>query len=315
MSLDAIVAARSDGARGTDLASLARTAEEHFYLAMLATRDGDVVAATTLADRASRLDPDRVVYAESARYLTRLETGTAIDVYATPEAFTAFASGGGNVGLYRATHHALRDEYAAHHPYRLLDIGTGEGHGLLPALTSEVGHVDFVEPSVPRGEIVAAELSRRGVSHRAYPMTAQELTRLADVGPWDLTQETFAMLALGRQDRLRLFSWLRPRTKRLMIVEFDVPEPGTGLTAAWFRYVVERYERGLREYDRDRDLVAQGFLIPVLLGVLGDASHQQHHEQPIARWLEDLTTAGFQPDPPRHLYDYWWGPAYLITAA
>ena len=45
MSLDAIVAASSDGARGTDLTSLARTAEEHFYLAMLATRDRDVVAA------------------------------------------------------------------------------------------------------------------------------------------------------------------------------------------------------------------------------------------------------------------------------
>ncbi len=315
MSLDAIVAASADGTRGTDLTSLARTAEEHFYLAMLASRDRDLVAAAALADRASRLDPDRVVYAESARYLTRLETGTATDVYATPEAFTAFVSGGGNVGLYRATHRALRDEYAAHHPYRLLDIGTGEGHGLLPALTSEVGHVDVVEPSVPRGEIVAAELSRRGVSHRAYPMTAQELTRLADVGPWDLAQETFAMLALARQDRLRLFGWLRPRTKRLAIVEFDVPEPGTGLPAAWFRYVLERYERGLREYDRDRDLVAQGFLIPVLLGVLGDASHQQHHEQPIARWLEDLTTVGFQPDPPKHLYDYWWGPAYLVTAA
>lgn len=315
MSLDAIVAASSDGTRGTDLTPLARTAEEHFYLAMLATRDRDVVAAAAFADRASRLDPDRVVYAETARYLARLETDTAIDVYATPEAFTAFASGGGNVGLYQATHRALRDEYAAHHPYRLLDIGTGEGHGLLPALTSDVGHVDFVEPSVPRGELVAAELSRRGVSHRAYPMTAQELTRLADVGPWDLTQETFAMLALSRQDRLRLFRWLRPRTKRLMIVEFDVPEPGTGLSAAWFRYVVERYERGLREYDRDRDLVAQGFLIPVLLGVLGDAGHQQHHEQPIARWLADLTAAGFQPDPPTHLYDYWWGPVYLVTAA
>jgi hypothetical protein len=315
MSLDTIVAVSSDGAQDTDLTSLARTAEEHFYLAMLATRDRDVVAAARLAEQASRLEPDRVVYAETARYLSRLETGTAIDVYATPEAFTAFASGGGNVGLYRATHRALRDEYTAHHPYRLLDIGTGEGHGLLPALTSEVGHVDFVEPSIPRGELVAAELSRRGMSHHAYPMTAQELTRLADVGPWDLTQETFAMLALGRQDRLRLFSWLRPRTKRLTIVEFDVPEPGTGLTAAWFRYVVERYERGLREYHHDRDLVAQGFLIPLLLGVLGDASHQQHHEQPIARWLEDLTAAGFHPDPPKHLYDYWWGPAYLIAAA
>jgi hypothetical protein len=39
MSLDAIAAASSDGARSADLTPLARTAEEHFYLAMLLTRD------------------------------------------------------------------------------------------------------------------------------------------------------------------------------------------------------------------------------------------------------------------------------------
>ncbi|HEX6075747.1 MAG TPA: class I SAM-dependent methyltransferase [Micromonosporaceae bacterium] len=314
MSLDAIAAASSDGARSADLTPLARTAEEHFYLAMLLTRDGDVTGAATLAEQASRLDRDRAVYAETARYLARLETGEPTDVYATPEAFTAFASGGGNVGLYQATHRALRDLYAAQRPHRLLDIGTGEGHGLLPALTPDVSHVDFVEPSVPRGELVATKLASRNVSHRGYPMTAQQFTELADVGPWDLVQETFALLALDRRDRLRLFGWLRARTKRLTLVEFDTPDAGLGLTPSWFRYVIERYERGVREYDQDRDLVAQGFLIPVLLGVLGDGSHQRHHEQPIARWIKDLAVTGFQPEPPRHLYDYWWGPAYLVSA-
>ncbi|MGH3661618.1 MAG: hypothetical protein ACRDTQ_07140 [Micromonosporaceae bacterium] len=314
MSLKTIRAAADAGATWQQLTSVADTAEEHFYLAMLRSRAGDVTGAADLADRARHLDPDRVVYAETARYLARLATGERTDVYAAPEAFTAFASGGGNVDLYAATHRALRDRYAKHRPGRLLDIGAGEGHGLLPSLTADVGHVDLVEPSAARGELVAAELSRRGVSHRAYAMTAQQFSGLQEIGPWDLAQETFALLALDRQDRILLFSWLRTRVKRLLLVEFDTPELGSGLTPEWFRHVVARYERGIREYDSDRDLVAQGFLAPVLLGVLGDAAHQQHHEQPIAQWVTDLAAAGFDPAPPQWLCDYWWGPAYLIEA-
>jgi hypothetical protein len=130
----------------------------------------------------------------------------------------------------------------------------------------------------------------------------------------DLAQETFALMTLNRQDRAALFTWLRPRTERLVVVQFDVPDLGAGLEPRWFCYLVERYDHGIRQYDADRELVTQGFMVPVLLGVLGDDTHQQHHEQPIGWWADDLTTAGFAPAEPRRLYDYWWAPAYLLTA-
>lgn len=218
------------------------------------------------------------------------------------------------MGLYRAVHQALRSLYTGRSGLRLLDIGSGEGHALLPALTPEVVAVDAVEPAKQRLALVAAELDRRGVEHRAYPCTVQEFTARTDVGPWDLAQETFALLTLPRAERIEVLTWLRPRTERIALLEFDVPELGCGLEPARFRYLVDAYERGLREYDTDRSLVAQGFLVPVLLDTLTEHD-QAHAEQPIGRWVEDLTTAHFTPDPPRHVHDYWWAPAYLGTAS
>jgi len=121
-------------------------------------------------------------------------------------------------------------------------------------------------------------------------------------------------LTLSRADRVDLFTWLRPRAALLALIEFDVPELGHGLEPARFRYLIEAYERGLREYDGDRELVAQGFLVPVLLGTLAETD-QAHSEQPIERWVRDLIAAHFKPEQPRRIHDYWWAPAYLITAA
>jgi SAM-dependent methyltransferase len=176
---------------------------------------------------------------------------------------------------------------------RLLDIGCGEGHALLPALTAEmktVAEVDAVEPSRQRLAVVTAELGRRGIKYRAHPCTVQEFTTRAGAGRWDLVQETFALLTLSSADRMDLFTWLRPRTARLALIEFDVPELGHGLEPARFRYLIEAYERGLREYDSDRELVAQGILVPVLLGTLSETD-QAHSEQPIERWVLDLKAA------------------------
>jgi hypothetical protein len=311
MSLDRLWTANRDGATLGELRTQARTGQEQFYLAVLALSRGDRPAAVELAGRAARDEPERVVYAETARYL---EAGTEIeDVYAAPEPFTAFATGGGNVGLYRAVHQALRSVYAGHPAIRLLDIGTGEGHALLRALTPEIVEVDLVEPAPDRLALVVDELGRRGVRHRAHPCTVQEFTTRAD-GSWDLAQETFALLTLSRAERVELFRWLRPRVGRLASIEFDVPELGRGLEPTRFRYLIEAYERGLREYDADRGLVAQGFLVPVLLETLAE-TEQAHNEQPIKCWVDDLAAARFEPAQPRHLYDYWWAPAYLITAS
>ncbi|MGA4845753.1 class I SAM-dependent methyltransferase [Streptomyces sp. G5(2025)] len=313
MSLEHMHQALVEGAKADELASSATSAEEFFYAAMVAHRCGDVLSAAELSARAAALEPRHGVYQEVERHLRSGKP--AADVYAEPEAFTAFAQGGGNVGLYQATHQALRSQYAAHRPGRLLDIGSGEGHGLLPSLTADVGHVDSIEPSAQRLGLVTAELSRRGVPHRGHPVTVQEFTATCSTEHWDLVQETFALLAVDRQERRELLRWLRPRTDRLAFAEFDVPALGEGLAPQWFRYLTSRYDRGIREYDgADRSVVAQGFLIPVLLGMLGSQEHQRHHEQPISRWVEDLRDAGFAPLPPQYLFDYWWAPAFLLVA-
>lgn len=312
MSLERLWSAHRGGDTPDELRRSARTGHERFYLAALAYSVGDRAAAADLAGQASRDDPDRVVYAETARYLAS-GGADAVDVYASPEPFTAFATGGGNVGLYLAAHEALRGVYDGHTAIRLLDIGCGEGHALLPALTRAVAEVDAVEPSRERLALVAAELTRRGVRHRAHACTVQEFTRIDEGARWDLTQETFALLTLPRAERIELFTWLRPRTTRLALIEFDVPELGRGVEPRRFRYLVDAYEHGLREYDDDRDLVAQGFLVPVLLDTLAETG-QAHAEQPIGDWVRELTAAGFRPAAPRHVHDYWWAPAYLITA-
>ncbi len=292
MSLDEIWTAHRSG----QPLSLS-TAEEHFYSAVLTGSAAEAALAASLA-------PDRLLYAETARYLASSDTEQ--DVYRTPEAFTAFATGGGNVGLYRAAHEALRSAYAGQSAIRLLDIGTGEGHGLLPALTPDVAFVDVVEPSAERLGLVTTELARRGVTHRAHVGTAQEFMTQAS-GPWDLVQETFALLAVPRAERIELFTWLRARAKQVAFIEFDVPDLGHG--PAWFRHLCEVYEQGVREYSDS--LVIQGFLVPVFL----DALHGQlHTEQPISRWVDDLTAAGFQVEEPKRIFDYWWAPAYLLRA-
>lgn len=211
MSVERIWEAHRDGAGLGALRPLATTPEETFYLAMVAHCTGDMRGGAALAQQAAELDPEQAVYAETARYLRADERR---DVYGATAAFTALASGGDNVGLYRAVHRALRAQYATHRPGRLLDIGTGEGHSLLGALTGDVGHVDVVEPSAQRLAVVAADLARRGVPHRAYAMTAQRFAAGPEAGPeagpWDLVQETFALMILSRQDRAALFGWLRP---------------------------------------------------------------------------------------------------------
>ncbi|GGP52476.1 class I SAM-dependent methyltransferase [Saccharothrix coeruleofusca] len=309
MDVEAIWQAHRAGTPLTELR--ADTALELFYLAVLADAGGDRAGAREFAGAAAERAPGRELYAQTARYLQRDDDA---DVYRSTEAFTAFATGGGNVGLYRAEHRALRSCYAGHHGLRLLDIGTGEGHGLLPALTPEVAEVDLVEPAAERLAVTTAALRDRGVAHRAHVSTVQDFLAREDVGPWDLVQETFSMLVVPREDRVRVLARLRERTERIAMVEFDVPEIGSGVEPAWFRHLVDRYERGVREYDEDRDLVAQGFLVPVFLNAL-DQGTPLHTEQPVSRWVAELEAAGFTVREPERIFDYWWAPAYLITAS
>jgi hypothetical protein len=153
-----------------------------------------------------------------------------------------------------------------------------------------------------------------GVANRGHPLTAQAF--LAGPGSdrrWDLAQSTFALHTLAPDDRDGVLRALAGRVAALVVVEFDVPvfaDRGPEHAA----YCVERYERGLAEYRDDGGLVAQGFLMPVLVGQFSPGLPRVTYEQPIARWVDAVVDAGFGEVHARPVCPYWWADAHAVVA-
>ena len=75
-----------------------------------------------------------------------------------------------------------------------------------------------------------------------------------------------------------------------IVAEFDVPAfADRSLEHAL--HAATTYERGLAEYPGS-DLVALGFLMPVLVGQFDPDQPRHTFEQPIAGWVSDLEAAG-----------------------
>ncbi|HEX3482840.1 MAG TPA: class I SAM-dependent methyltransferase [Kofleriaceae bacterium] len=284
-----------------------------FSAAIHAFAAQDFERAAQHAGLAAEQAPASRVFREAARYLDRVRRDGKRNVYVAPGAFLAFIRGGGNVRLYERTSAALRAVYGEHHTGALLDLGTGDGLALLPALTEQVAAVTILEPSTALLATSAAAVEARGVRCEAICATAQDLPRIAADRRWDLAQATFSLHCVPPAERPALWAALRGATGRLLIVEFDVPRFDAALSPAYIRYVVERYERGLAEYDGDGGLVAQGFLLPVLCGYFDPTAAHSTYEQPTADWIAELTAAGYTATA-RPLDDYWWATAQLIDA-
>ncbi len=248
-------------------------------------------------------------------------------VYDQPAAFEAFIRGGGNVGLYAAVGAALADLYDRLRPASVLDVGCGDGTALLAALGAAGHHparLDLLEPSAP---LLGAALrqvrhwqaaSGAGTEVTDRPTTVQALgTDLAsgtgeDV-TWDLLQSTFALHTVEHGQRTEVLRRLRPRVEHLAVVEFDVPDVAVG-SPEHVRFLARTYEQGIAEYADDRDLVAQGFLLPVLTGQLRPGAVRATVEQPAAAWVRQLEDAGWAEVVVRPVHDYWSSPAFLLTA-
>lgn len=268
--------------------------------ALAAYRDGDPVAAARLADRSgTRLG------AELAHYLGRAGAGS---VYGQPAAFTAFIRGGGNVWLYERLSEELATTYDELRPAAVLDLGCGDGLAVAVALSRarfRPARIDLVEPSATLLAAVEVPGAQR------FAATAQEFLA-ANGSTWNLAQSTFALQSIPPADRADVLRTLCPRTDRLLLAEFDVPaEPAD--QAGHLHSLAERYERGLAEYAEQASLVAQGFLLPVLLGVVTGES-RTNWEHPATDWAGQLTAAGFTEVTITPLADYWWSPAVLLTA-
>ncbi|GAA3462649.1 class I SAM-dependent methyltransferase [Saccharothrix longispora] len=244
----------------------------------------------------------------AAALATHLDGAAGGSVYDRPAAFEAFVRGGGNVALYEAVVDALGALYERVRPVTLLDVGCGDGRALRPALDrphAPTG-VTVVEPS--RALLDALRLP----GATAFPGRVQDFLATTATG-YDVVQSTFALHAVPHGERDGVLADLVARAGVLALVEFDVPDvphAGPGHRA----FLAETYERGLAEYGEDRDLVAQGFLMPVLTGQLVPGAVRSTWEQPAARWAEQVARAGFGDVVVTPLHDYWSSPAFLLTA-
>ncbi|MGP4016035.1 class I SAM-dependent methyltransferase [Saccharopolyspora sp. 5N708] len=307
MSIHEVHHAHLSGQQPADLT--ADDAESALYLAIWAHSSGDDTTAHHAARQARDHDPK----SELARLLTTItKGGDASGVYDSPAAFRAFIRGGGNIDLYESTSAALREIYRRHQPQRVLDIGTGDGLALLPALVEHRPVVGVVEPSAALLAETTAELTRHGIVHHAWPQTAQDFTA-THTQHWDLIQSSFALQSLPPHEKTQVLHWIAAHTGRFALVEFDVPELASVWEPAWFRDCLARVERGLREYDTDRDLVGAGFILPVILGKFGTAA-RTNYELSVEHWETLLRQAGFTGITTRRLADYWWRPAHLVEA-
>ncbi|MFI5607721.1 class I SAM-dependent methyltransferase [Amycolatopsis sp. NPDC051903] len=269
--------------------------------ALVAYRSGDPAGAAALAARAETPLGEQLS--------TYLDTDGSGPVYDQPAAFTAFIRGGGNVELYERLSAALAAEYERRKPESLLDLGCGDGLAVAPALAQSSvrpARIDLVEPSAALLAAVDVPEANR------FEATAQGFLA-ANGSTWNLAQSTFALQSIAPTGRAAVLRELRPRTEKLVLAEFDIPVLDEG-SREFLGSLVTRYERGVAEYGQQASLVAQGFLVPVLLGVAAGAE-RTNWEQPAAEWAAQLELAGFTDVTVAPLADYWWSPAVLITAS
>lgn len=257
-------------------------------------------------------EPANPVYAASITHLeNRIAHGQA-SAYASPEGFQAFARGGGNIPLYANTSAALRAVYGEYDSIRLLDVGTGDGLALIPALTRNVRRLDVLEPSAALLGSLEQQLQVAGQQHRAFHSTLQDFARTSD-DTWDLVQATYSLQSLPFEERLPMIRWLRAHTDRLLVVEFDAPDFRDPTARQRVEYVVDRYQRGLAEYPGN-ETVIQGFLMPIMWSYFDRSVARLNYEQPIAEWARLLSQAGFEHIGSRQIYPYWWASAHIIDA-
>jgi hypothetical protein len=286
---------------------------ESFYLAVLHFGQQAYQPALMYAQRAAQQDPADLVYAYAATYLQKIARQGKQAVYTSGEGFAAFIGAGGNVPLYQLTSAALHLIYQQYVTLTVLDIGVGDGRALLPALTDNIRRLDILEPSGKLLEQASRLLKQRGVPHRASQRTLQEFAQ-EPADSWDIMQATYSLQSISPAERAGLLRWAREHTKRLLIVEFDTPQFSDQYAPDHVRYVVERYRQGLAEYDRERDLVALEFLVPVMFGYFDQTAARTTYEHSLDDWVLQVRAAGFASIEHRLLYSYWWAPAFLLDA-
>ncbi|WP_216215404.1 class I SAM-dependent methyltransferase [Amycolatopsis aidingensis] len=281
--------------------------------ALRALRERDRKTAHEHAIRAG--EQGWVLGTELARHL---EDGARPEVYDQPAAFRAFVRGGGNVPLYQNLSRTLARHYELSCPGgSLLDIGCGDGLALAPAVelaSPPPARLDLVEPSAELLRAAGERLAGFAGELGTHPVDAQAFTGYLGPGDhWDLAQATFSLQSVPPADRPEVLRGLREHTGGLLIAEFDVPDLAEG-GPEHLHSLATRYERGIAEYAGQAGLVAKGFMLPMLLGLLEPGRPRTNWEQPVQAWRELLADAGYRETTVTPIHDYWWSPAVLLHA-
>ncbi len=288
----------------------------HFITSIRAFKEQDLTTAAQEMKAAHQVEPSHPVFHYASLYLEQLQPSSKTQVYESGSAFAAFIRGGGNIELYKSLTHALQEVYPKEPPARLLDIGVGDGMALLPALPHDLTHLDVLEPSAPMLQTTCDALAQQEVPFQPWNLTLKEFIHKAPSDArWDLCQATFSLQSIEPKERVEQLAWVRSRSSRLVLAEFDVPTFSEMWGEDRILHVLARYEQGLSEYTDTQDEVALGFLIPVMLGYFDPTQARTNYEHTIEEWESQLREAGYTTIHKTHLYPYWWADAYLLEAS
>ncbi|NID04870.1 hypothetical protein HBF26_08220 [Luteibacter jiangsuensis] len=248
----------------------------------------------------------------AAGLLHTLAGSEVSNAYDQPRAFERFIRGDGNRALYDAVSAELASIYATHRPHSLLDIGAGDGMALAPAVRASddaINRLDVVEPNTT---LLASLMANLPMVEGHETTLEQFVSDLPATAHWDMAQSTFALQSIAPDARKTALRLLAAHVDRLVIVEFDVPDLVAG-TPEYRASLAARYEQAASDCGEDAELVAGGFLAPMLLGQLR-AAEPSNHEQSKTAWIIELADAGFRVVRVTHVHAYSWANAFLIEA-